>query len=65
MIIVKLADGSLWVNSPVSVPLDMLDRNIALGPVRYLVAPTRMHAPGGVARAVSRSRTLGTGPNTE
>ena len=43
MIIVKLADGTLWVNSPVSVPLDILDRIIALGPVRYLVAPTRMH----------------------
>ena len=43
MIIVKLADGSLWVNSPVSVPFDMLDPIKALGPVRYLVAPTRMH----------------------
>ena len=26
MIVVELADGSLWVNSPVSVPLEMLDR---------------------------------------
>jgi Domain of unknown function (DUF4336) len=43
MIIVKLADGSLWVNSPVPVPADMLDRITASGPVRYLVAPTRMH----------------------
>ena len=43
MIIVKLADGSLWVNSPVSVPFDVLDPIKALGPVRYLVAPTRMH----------------------
>jgi hypothetical protein len=43
MIIVKLADGSLWVNSPVSVPCDMLDHITASGPVRYLVAPTRMH----------------------
>jgi hypothetical protein len=43
MIIVKFADGSIWVNSPVSVPLDMFDRIMALGPVRYLVAPTRMH----------------------
>jgi hypothetical protein len=31
MIIVKLADGSLWVNSPVSVPCDMLDHIIASG----------------------------------
>ena len=43
MIIVKLADGSLWVNSPVSAPFDMLDRITESGPVRYLVAPTRMH----------------------
>jgi hypothetical protein len=43
MIVVKLANGSLWVNSPVSVPSDMLDRITALGPVRYLVAPTKLH----------------------
>ncbi len=43
MIIVKLVDGSLWVNSPVSVSFDMLDRIKALGPVRYLIAPTRTH----------------------
>ena len=43
MVIVKLADGSLWVNSPVSVPCDMLHLIKALGPVKYLVAPTRMH----------------------
>src|ERR1700741_5633544 len=43
MIIVKLANGSLWVNSPVSVSPDILDRMRASGPVRYLVAPTRMH----------------------
>jgi Domain of unknown function (DUF4336) len=43
MIIVKLANGSLWVNSPVSVSPDMLDRITAPGPVRYLVAPTGMH----------------------
>jgi Domain of unknown function (DUF4336) len=43
MIIVKLSDGSLWVNSPVSVPIQVLDRIKALGPVRYLVAPTKMH----------------------
>jgi hypothetical protein len=39
MIIVKLADGSLWVNSPVSVPIEVLDHIKASGPVRYLVAP--------------------------
>jgi hypothetical protein len=43
MIVVKLAAGLLWVNSPVSVPLEVLDRIAASGPVRYLVAPTKLH----------------------
>jgi hypothetical protein len=43
MIVVKLVDGSLWVNSPVSVPPYILERLMALGPVKYLVAPTKMH----------------------
>ena len=43
MVIVQLSDGSLWVNSPVSVSVQMLDRITALGPVRYLVAPTKLH----------------------
>lgn len=43
MIIVMLADGSLWLNSPVSMQFDVLDRITALGPVEYLVALTRMH----------------------
>ena len=44
MIVVKLATGLLWVNSPVSVPLEVLDRIAASGPVRYLVAPTKLHS---------------------
>lgn len=43
MTVVKLANGSLWVNSPVSVPFDTLKRITALGPVRYLVAATPRH----------------------
>jgi hypothetical protein len=43
MIVVKLGDGALWVNSPVSVSPDVLGQIKALGPVRYLVAPTKMH----------------------
>jgi hypothetical protein len=43
MIIVRLAGGSLWVNSPVSAPPEALNRITALGPVRFLVAPTKMH----------------------
>jgi Domain of unknown function (DUF4336) len=43
MVIVKLADASLWLNSPVSVPPNLLERIMALGPVRYLVAPIKLH----------------------
>ena len=43
MTIVKLADGSCWLESPVPVPFDTLKRIIELGPVRYLVAATPRH----------------------
>jgi hypothetical protein len=33
----------IMVNSPVSVPIQVLDRIKASGPVRYLVAPTKLH----------------------
>lgn len=39
-IVVRLGDGSLWVNSPIGDPEADLE---ALGAVRYLVAPTRLH----------------------
>ena len=43
MTVVKLCDGSLWVDSPVSVPSETLKRITELGPVRYLVAATPRH----------------------
>jgi hypothetical protein len=43
MAVVKLSDGSLWVNSPVAVQFDTLERINQLGPVRYLVAATPRH----------------------
>ena len=43
MSIVKLADGSLWVDSPVPVPPDILEHITRLGPVKYLVAATPRH----------------------
>jgi len=43
MALVKLVDGSLWVDSPVPVPFDTLKKISALGPVRYLVAGTPRH----------------------
>lgn len=43
MAVVKLSDGSLWVNSPVSVPFDTLKRITELGPVRYILSATPRH----------------------
>jgi hypothetical protein len=43
MAVVKLADGSIWVNSPVPVPFDTLRQINDLGPVRYIVAGTPRH----------------------
>jgi hypothetical protein len=43
MIVVKLTDGSLWVNSPVAVSAEVLGLIMALGTVKYLVAPTKLH----------------------
>ena len=43
MTVVRLYDGSLWVDSPVTVPSETLSRITELGPVRYLVAATQRH----------------------
>lgn len=43
MVVVKLINGSLWVNSPVPVPFETLKHITALGPVNYLVAATPRH----------------------
>jgi hypothetical protein len=43
MIVVKLSDGSLWINSPVDVGRETLEQIQALGAIRYLVAPTPLH----------------------
>ncbi len=43
MTVVKLCNGSLWVDSPVSVPSKTIERIAELGPVRYLVAATPRH----------------------
>lgn len=43
MTIVKLSDGTLWIESPVAVGPDMLKAIAGLGPVRYLVAATPRH----------------------
>ena len=43
MAVVKLADGSIWVDSPVPLPFETLNHITALGPVNYLVAATPRH----------------------
>ena len=43
MAVVKLCDGSVWMNSPVPVSFETLQRIAALGPVRYLVTATPRH----------------------
>ncbi len=43
MTVAKLSDGSVWINSPVSVSFGMLKRIAELGPVRYLLAATPRH----------------------
>jgi len=43
MTVVRLSNGSVWAESPVSVPPETLQRITELGPVRYLVAGTPRH----------------------
>lgn len=43
MTVVKLADGSVWIESPVPVSFSTLKEITALGPVRYLLAATPRH----------------------
>ncbi len=43
MTVVKLANGSLWVDSPVSMRFETLKGIAELGPVKYLVAATPRH----------------------
>jgi hypothetical protein len=43
MTLVKLTNGSLWLDSPVSVPSSTFERIRTLGPVKYLVAGTPRH----------------------
>lgn len=43
MIVVKLHDGSLWINSPVAATRVEAARLEDIGPVAHLVSPTPMH----------------------
>lgn len=43
MVVVKLHDGSLWLNSPVEASTREMDALAGLGPIAHLVAPTKLH----------------------
>jgi Domain of unknown function (DUF4336) len=43
MTVVRLADGSLWVCSPIALTPPLADAVAALGPVRHLVSPNKLH----------------------
>jgi len=43
MIVVRLADGSLWVCSPIALSPPLAEAVNALGPVRHLVSPNKIH----------------------
>jgi hypothetical protein len=43
MTVIRLADGSLWVHSPLRLTPERREAIEALGPVRFLVAPNKYH----------------------
>ena len=43
MTVVRLADGGLWLCSPIELADELADEIAALGPVRHLVSPNKIH----------------------
>ena len=43
MTIVRLANGELWLHSPIRPTAEIREAIDALGPVRYIVAPNLFH----------------------
>ena len=43
MTIVRLSNDTVWVESPVSLPAEILDQIREIGPVEYVVASTQRH----------------------
>ncbi|MEO8603940.1 MAG: DUF4336 domain-containing protein [bacterium] len=66
MTVIRLADGSLLLHSPVALKADLRRALDAIGPVRFTVAPNRVHHlyAGTVAEAYPQSR-LWVGPGLE
>ena len=66
MTVIRLADGSLLLHSPVALDQELCAALDALGPVRFAVAPNRVHHlyAGEVVRAYPQAR-LWVGPGVE
>jgi hypothetical protein len=43
MAVVRLADGGLWIWSPIKLGPEIEESVVALGPVRHLVSPNKLH----------------------
>ena len=43
MVVVRLPDGGLWLHSPIAIDDALAGELAGLGPVRHLVAPSKMH----------------------
>lgn len=43
MTVIRLADGGLWLHSPIAIDDATAAELAALGPVRHIVAPSRLH----------------------
>lgn len=61
MTVVRLADGRLWLHSPIPISADTRARLAALGEVGYIVAPNRFHHlyAGDCARAFPAAAVFG------
>lgn len=43
MAVARLSDGSVWVWSPVALTEELANEVLAIGPVRYIVSPNKIH----------------------
>ncbi|HZW50689.1 MAG TPA: DUF4336 domain-containing protein, partial [Rudaea sp.] len=43
MAVARLADGNVWVWSPVALTPELADAVNAIGPVRHIVSPNKLH----------------------
>ena len=60
MTVVRLADGGLWVCSPIALSPPLAEAVNVIGPVRHLVSPNKIHHLflGGLGAGVARRQAL-------